>query len=179
MSSMVANLGPVSPTMAGQEKANSSLAYNPRCLKRDLTTYASSNWLTVNNLLNVTVGTASASIKTMQDEFQGRFSQGFLGLHAAGHFSIGGDAGDLFSSPVDPAFWLHHAMVDRTWWLWQALHPNQAQTIAGTITIFDKPPSRNATLDDALSFETVGVPSRPIRDLLNTLGDSPLCYIYV
>jgi tyrosinase len=37
-------------------------------------------------------------------------------MHAAGHFSIGGDGGDVFSSPNDPAFFLHHAMVDRVWW---------------------------------------------------------------
>lgn len=176
---MTANLGPVSPTMAGQVKTNSSLGYNPRCLKRDLSAYTASNWLTSSNLLNITIGPAAKSIETFQNELQGRFSQGFLGLHAAGHFSIGGDAGDLFSSPVDPVFWMHHAMLDRVWFIWQALHLNQAETIAGTITIFDKPPSRNATLDDPLYMGTINAPTRPISDLLSTLGDSPLCYIYL
>ncbi|KAH8195633.1 hypothetical protein TruAng_010190 [Truncatella angustata] len=176
---MTANLGPISPTMAGQAKVNSTFAYNPRCLKRDLTNYASSNWLTVNNLVNLTLGSASHSIGSFQNELQGRFSQGFLGLHAAGHFSIGGDAGDLFSSPVDPAFWLHHAMLDRIYWLWQALHLNQALSIAGTITLFNNPPSRNTTLEDVIFMGQSNAPARPIGELLNTLGDDPFCYIYL
>ena len=65
---MIANLGPVSPTMRGQTKVNGSLSYNPRCLKRDLTTYASSNWLTVQNFLNLTTGDASKSVKLFQNE---------------------------------------------------------------------------------------------------------------
>lgn len=109
---------------------------------------------------------------------QGRFSDGFLGLHAAGHFSMGGDAGDLFSSPVDPVFWLHHAMLDRVYWIWQALHREQAGTIAGTMTIGNKPPSRNATLDDLVWFNYLDVEATPIRDLTDTLGEKPLCYIY-
>ncbi|KAM0811794.1 hypothetical protein AB5N19_12150 [Seiridium cardinale] len=176
---MTANLGPISPTMAGQTKVNSTFQYNPRCLKRDLSAYTASNWLTLPNLLNLTLGSAASSVETFQNELQGRFSQGFLGLHAAGHFSIGGDAGDLFSSPVDPAFWLHHSMLDRVWWVWQALHLDIADTIAGTITIFNNPPSRNTSLADAIFMGQSNAPARPIGDLLNTLGDSPFCYIYL
>jgi tyrosinase len=65
---MTVNLGPVSPTMRGQEKVNGSLSHNPRCLKRDLTTFASSTWLTESNLLNITTGSASSSIKLFQTE---------------------------------------------------------------------------------------------------------------
>jgi tyrosinase len=65
---MTVNLGPVSPTMRGQEKVNGSLSHNPRCLKRDLTTFASSHWLTESNLLNITTGSASSSIKLFQTE---------------------------------------------------------------------------------------------------------------
>ncbi|KAF9699242.1 hypothetical protein EKO04_002830 [Ascochyta lentis] len=175
---MTANLGPVSPTMRGQTKVNGSLSYNPRCLKRDLTTYASSNWLTVENFLNLTTGDASKSVKLFQDELQGRFKDGFLGLHAAGHFSIGGDAGDIFSSPVDPVFFLHHAMLDRVYWIWQALHPEQANAVAGTITLNNNPPSRNTTLEDLIQTNYLGVEDTPIGDLTNTLGEKPLCYIY-
>ncbi|KAL1611680.1 hypothetical protein SLS59_000399 [Nothophoma quercina] len=175
---MLANLGPVSPTMRGQTKVNGSLSYNPRCLKRDLTTYASSNWLTVQNFLNLTTGDASKSVKLFQNELQGRFSDGFLGLHAAGHFSIGGDAGDIFSSPVDPVFFLHHTMLDRVYWIWQALHPEQANTVADTITLSNNPPSRNATLEDLIQVNYLNVEATPIGDLTDTLGEKPLCYIY-
>ena len=110
--------------------------------------------------------------------FQGRFSDGFLGLHAAGHFSIGGDAGDIFSSPVDPVFFLHHAMVDRVYWLWQALHKEKANTVAGTITLNNNPPSRNTTLEDLIQMNYLSVEATPIGDLTDTLGAKPLCYIY-
>ncbi|KAJ4364847.1 hypothetical protein N0V95_000596 [Ascochyta clinopodiicola] len=173
------NLGPVSPTMAGQKAVSSALAWNPRCLKRDLTSYASSNWLTLGNLYNLTLGDASKNIKTFQDELQGRFPDGFLGLHAAGHFSIGGDGGDLFSSPNDPVFWMHHAMLDRVWWMWQALHLNQAKTISGTITIFNKPPSRDATLEDLIRFNYLNLPDVSNVDVMSTLSGEPLCYIYL
>jgi len=65
---MIANLGPVSPTMTGETRVNGSLTYNPRCLKRDLTTFASLKWMTVENLQNLTTGDASKSIKLFQDE---------------------------------------------------------------------------------------------------------------
>jgi hypothetical protein len=35
---------------------------------------------------------------------------------------MGGDPGrDFFTSPGDPLFYLHHGMIDRTWWIWQSL----------------------------------------------------------
>lgn len=176
---MTVNLGPVSPTMAGETKVPGRFAWNPRCLKRDLSAYTAEKWLTPTNMLNLTTGPAAGSIETFQNELQGRFPQGFLGLHVAGHFMIGGDAGDLYSSPVDPLFYLHHTMLDRVWWLWQALHPHQAFTVAGTLTIFNNPPSRNTTLKDIIYMGQSNAPQRPISQLLNTLGGKPLCYVYL
>lgn len=173
------NLGPVAPVQDGVKKPNSTFAPNPRCLKRDLSSYSASTWLTIPNLLNITVGAASKNIQTFQDELQGRNSDGFLGLHGAGHYTMGGDAGDVFSSPNDPIFFLHHAMVDRVWWIWQSLHLEQARSVAGTITMFNEPPSRNATLDDMIGFEYLDIEATKIRDVLSTLDGTPLCYIYL
>ncbi|KAH7067656.1 hypothetical protein BKA63DRAFT_479709 [Paraphoma chrysanthemicola] len=173
------NLGPVSPTMAGETRVTERLAYNPRCAKRDLTTFASSTWLTVENLYNLTLGTASENIETFQNEFQGRFADGFLGLHAAGHFALGGDAGDLYSSPNDPVFFLHHAMVDRVWWIWQALHLDQAKTVAGGTTLLNSASSPKATLKDLIQMNYLDLPDVKIEEVLSTLGGEPLCYIYL
>jgi tyrosinase len=109
---------------------------------------------------------------------QGRFSDGFLGLHAAGHFAMGGDAGDIFSSPNDPVFFLHHAMLDRVWWLWQALHLDQAETVAGTLTLSNRPPSRNATVEDVVLMKYLGLEAREIKELLSIV-DGPFCYVYL
>lgn len=173
------HLGPNSPTMAGEVRVNETFAYNPRCLKRDLTTYASTTWLTTTNLWNLTLGPASRNIETFQNEFQGRFNQDFLGLHAAGHFAIGGDAGDFFSSPNDPVFFMHHAMVDRVWWIWQALHLSQAKSVAGTITLLNTPPSRETSLEDLVQTNWLGLEDRRIGELLGTLDGTPFCYIYL
>ncbi|KAG9499529.1 hypothetical protein J7337_007985 [Fusarium musae] len=173
-----ANLGPPSPGMDGMEATATPLEYNPRCLRRDLGRYAIDKWMTLPNLYNVTLGDASHSIQVMQDEFQGRFPDLFLGLHGAGHFAIGGDSSDLYSSSNEPIFFLHHAMVDRVYWIWQALHPKQARDIAGTITIGNRPPSRDALKSDPLNMG-VNAAEITIDDALDTLGGSPFCYIYL
>jgi tyrosinase len=69
-------------------------------------------------------------------------------------------------------------MLDRVWWLWQALHREQAATIAGTITLSNRPPSRNATLDDVVQMNYLGLEARKIGDLLSVV-DGPFCYIYL
>ncbi|KAK1969298.1 Di-copper centre-containing protein [Colletotrichum sublineola] len=175
---MTVNLGPVNPGMDGlKANPNGRLGYNPRCLSRDLNSYAATNWFTTQNLLNITLGQASQSIELFQNELQGRFSDGFLGMHAAGHFTVNGEASDLYSSVVDPTFFLHHAMVDRVYWLWQALHLWKASDIAGTITLNNRPPSRNTLKNDTLNMG-VTAESTTIDNVLNTLGGSPLCYLY-
>ncbi|KAJ0122034.1 fad binding domain-containing protein [Diaporthe amygdali] len=178
---MTVHLGPVAPGMAGL-KVNPSpdgpLGYNPRCLSRDLGDYTSSTWFTSENLLNITIGDASSSIELFQNELQGRFADQFLGMHASGHMAVGGEASDLFSSINDPSFWFHHSMVDQVYWIWQALHLDQAATIAGTITILNTPPSRDASTADIINVG-VNAPDVTIEDVLDTLGESPLCYIYV
>ncbi|TGJ87734.1 hypothetical protein E0Z10_g1063 [Xylaria hypoxylon] len=174
----VINLGPVFPIQDGMAPSPSTLGFNPHCLSRDLSAFTATNWLTLANVLNVTVGAASRSVLLFQNELQGRFTDGFLGLHTAGHGVMGGVGGDLFASPVDPVFFLHHGMVDRIYWIWQALHLAQAQTLAGTLTLFNNPPSRDTSVNDIIDLG-VNAPSQKIGDVLNTLGGSPLCYIYV
>ncbi|KAI0862673.1 Di-copper centre-containing protein [Xylaria cubensis] len=173
----VINLGPVDPIQDGMKPFPDHLGYNPHCLSRDLSAFTAVNWLTLENIMNVTVGAASQSVLAFQNELQGRFADGFLGLHTAGHGVMGGVSGDLYGSPVDPVFFLHHAMVDRLYWLWQALHPSLARTIEGTLTLFNEPPSRNTSTCDLIDLG-VNAPSLKIANVLDTLG-SDLCYIYI
>lgn len=152
--------------------------HNPRCLRRDLSPYISKKWFTTANLLNVTIGEASLTHRAFWMEISGRYPDGFLGLHTSGHYAMGGDATDLYSSVNDPAFWLHHAMLDRIYWIWQVLHPKEANKVAGTLTLQNKPPTRNATIDEPLELGVNGKTVK-IRDVLDTMGGSPLCYIYL
>jgi tyrosinase len=179
---MSVNLGPVSPTLqaAGVVPAPALLAYNPRCVRRDITNWVSKQWTSEQNTTDLIV--QSNDILTFQNTMQGDFNNGVYGVHTGGHFTIAGDpGGDLFASPGDPAFWLHHGQIDRVWWIWQNQNPAQrTQVIAGTITIMNTPPSRNGTLDDIIDLEVNAAPL-PIKDVVSSLGigGGPLCYIYV
>lgn len=177
---MTVNLGPVAPAMAGlapNPSPDGPLGHNPRCLSRDLSTLTTTTWWTSSNLANLTTGAASTGIALFQDELQGRFGDLFLGMHATGHIGVGGEASDFFSSITDPTFLLHHAMLDQVYWIWQALHPDQAATVAGTITLLDEPPSREALPTDGLDLG-VNAPGVSIAEVWDTLGASPLCYVY-
>ncbi|KAK8122663.1 hypothetical protein PG984_011333 [Apiospora sp. TS-2023a] len=170
------NLGPITPRMDGLTPISSLFEWNPRCLRRDLTMSAS-RFLNAENLLNITVGDASHSIQLFQDELQGvRNDPDFLGMHGSGHFSMGADGTDLYASINDPAFWLHHSMLDRVYWAWQALHPAEKGKIAGG-TVMREPDSPQAVLGDMLDVMGLDT-NRPIKDLLDTLGGTPLCYVY-
>ncbi|EEY24097.1 conserved hypothetical protein [Verticillium alfalfae VaMs.102] len=173
------NIGPVRPGRSGV-KANpgGQFAYNPRCLRRDLNSHTLIEWMTAKNLITMTVGDASHTILSFQNELQGRFSGGFGGMHAAGHAVIGGEATDPFSSPNDPSFFLHHTMIDYLYWIWQTLHPLQADQVAGIITILNNPPSRNAVKEDT-NFVGVLAKDVTIGHFINTLSGEPLCYVYV
>jgi tyrosinase len=99
-------------------------------------------------------------------------------VHAGGHFWIGGDpGGDLYASPGDPYFFLHHAQIDRTWWIWQNQDlKNRQNAIAGTNTIFNFPPSANTTLDDLIDLG-VNAPALRIGNVMSTISDQ-FCYTY-
>ncbi|RDW80146.1 hypothetical protein BP6252_04784 [Coleophoma cylindrospora] len=176
---MTVNLGPVYPTLAEPEvvPASSLLAYNPRCLKRDISVWVSSNYTT--DAIIADLITQNLDIVSFQNTMQGDFPAGIYGVHSGGHYTIGGDpGGDLFTSPGDPAFFLHHAQIDRTWWIWQNQDlANRLMAFGGTITLNNSPPSRNGTLNDTIDLG-INAGAIPIRDIMNTMA-GPLCYIYV
>lgn len=82
---MSVNLGPVSPTLQepDQVKNNATTytgsAYNPRCLKRDISSWVSSRWST--DQQSVDLITKSNDIATFQTTMQGDFGKGFYGVH--------------------------------------------------------------------------------------------------
>lgn len=90
---------------------------------------------------------------------------------------MGGDGSDVYSSLNDPAFYLHHTMFDRIFSIWQALHPEEARDVTGPLTHTNDPPTRNTTADGELIMGVLGE-TRPIKDVLDTLGNTPLCYVY-
>ncbi|KAL3422255.1 tyrosinase central domain-containing protein [Phlyctema vagabunda] len=175
---MSVNLGPISPTLDEPEVTPVAgfFDYNPRCLKRDVSVWVSSQWTTDDN--STSLLTENPDIYWFQTVMQGDFSTGFYGVHTGGHFTIGGDpGGDIFASPGDPAFWLHHGQIDRTYWIWQNQDLEARQNaVSGTITLNNNPPSRNGTLEDIIDLNVLADPIT-IGDAMSTLS-GPFCYIY-
>ncbi|KAJ8488247.1 hypothetical protein ONZ45_g14025 [Pleurotus djamor] len=98
-----------------------------------------------------------------------------LRIHDGGHLAIGGELGDMYSSPADPLFYLHHANLDRVWWLWQAKDlSKRLEEISGYTTF--TPPFTNVTLDFKLKMDKLGA-LMPIRDVMD-IRASPMCYEY-
>ncbi|KAI5859643.1 Di-copper centre-containing protein [Durotheca rogersii] len=165
----------------GPNTSRTPLVPNPRCLKRDLNTQICAQWASLRNTTETII--ESPDIALFQANLQGDYrwpearKWGFA-VHGGGHFSIGGDpGGDFYFSPLEPAFYLHHGQIDRMYFIWQNLDWENRQTMAGTITMMDMPPSRNGTLDDVLDIKPVGG-SYTFRQLLDTVGGSPFCFVY-
>ncbi|KAM7201778.1 Grixazone synthase [Naviculisporaceae sp. PSN 640] len=151
-----------------------SPGYNPRCLERDL---HSAEWgpLTKPSKVSVLYETCGGSLPC----FYGLMDSPFTGIHSVGHYQLGGAAGDVFVSPGDPAFWLHHANLDRVWAVWQYLGDGEERVkeLFGTETNFNIPPSPNVTLNFSLDFGGVISPARLLGDIISPI-DGPHCYIY-
>ncbi len=177
----VVNLGPVAPTLNEPGIINytspNPLAYNPRCLRRDISSWVSSQWS--NDGQSSDLLSNYNDILSFQNRMQGDFATGFYGVHTAGHFTTGGDpGGDLFASPGEPTFFLHHAQIDRTWWIWQNQDPkNRKSAFAGGTSTLDPVNSPPGKLTDPIIMGSLA-PTIKNQDALWTTG-GPFCYIYV
>jgi tyrosinase len=148
--------------------------YTPRCLSRDLNTWVAetyTNQSDVNSLLS------SSTIADFLSTMNGAPGTYALGVHGGGHYTMGPVGSDMFASPGDPAFYLHHSQIDRMWTIWQALDPKNRQTaLSGTQTFLNIPPSANVTLNDIMNWGVLG-PEMTVAEAMGTLA-GPFCYIY-
>ncbi|RGP65856.1 tyrosinase [Fusarium sporotrichioides] len=179
---MSVNLGPAALDLPGGEvQANPRpLDYNPRCLKRDLGDSVNRRFANATSVLNNIV--QPKNVYDFQMQMQGVPGTGDIGIHGGGHYALGGDPGrDVYTSPGDPAFYLHHSMIDRVWWIWQMLDPknriNGKDALAGTNTFLNMPPSADTTFEDNIYMAWLG-PDKQIKDLMSTQS-GPFCYVYL
>lgn len=93
------------------------------------------------------------------------------GPHAWGHNGIGAVMQDVYGSPADPTFWLHHAFIDRNFRIWQNANPDRVNSINGADS-----QNRPLTLDTTINVYDIR-PTVRIRDILDTTA-STLCYRY-
>jgi tyrosinase len=83
------------------------------CIKRDSGPISDSRWTTLEAMSPIFADSRFES-------FSRRIEQAG---HAGVHVAIGGDMRDTNVSPFDPLFFLHHANVDRFFWIWQLKNP--------------------------------------------------------
>ncbi|KAF2721002.1 tyrosinase [Polychaeton citri CBS 116435] len=168
------NMGPIDSPY--NDNVENHMDYNPRCLSRDLNSWFSQRYNSYVNLTEVVL--EQTRIEDLQDLFQGYGSDtNRLGCHGGGHWLVGAVMSDFHSSPADPLFYLHHAMVDKAWTIWQNLDISGRQNaIKGTSTTANSPPSADMTLNDQLPFGFVR-PSIRFGDVMDTFS-GPFCYRY-
>ena len=160
------HLGPIPISVLADQvlPANWTHRHN-HCLRRDFNVPVAqqfSNATAVAHLLNAPdIG-----------EFQSRMSGVGTkppGPHTAGHLQIGMDMFDLFTSPGDPAFFFHHANVDRMWTIWQERDLlNRQYALNGTVLNYDPPEAPLLTLETVVDWGVLGG-ARPFVELMSNV----------
>ncbi|KFZ01651.1 hypothetical protein V501_09890 [Pseudogymnoascus sp. VKM F-4519 (FW-2642)] len=162
--------------------------YNPHCLTRDF-----SPWLATQKLqfINSFTPFLQTTFSKFDVAVQGSIDVAGLTYHGGGHLSVGGDLGtmgDVYASPGDPLFFLHHANMDRLWNLWQRIDfPRRSKDIAGPTVQFTAPfdffgpaTSTNVTLDYAMDFKHLASSSSSVKiSEVMDIQAGRLCYTYV
>ncbi|KAK0731025.1 hypothetical protein B0H67DRAFT_639457 [Lasiosphaeris hirsuta] len=159
-----------------------SVTYNPQCLRRDLSPYFAARYL-AKNQTQLTL--AQPDFGWFARTVEGGPSFEASGVHGGEHYSVGGtygQMGDLYTSPADPLFYLHHANLDRLWWSWQKLSPAaRLADVSGPIFLmdYDNAQGGNVTLDFPLTAG-VNAPDVTICNVMNIADCSRtgLCYEY-
>ncbi|SPQ26437.1 88c663b0-d9d2-428b-889e-92a8e620b601 [Thermothielavioides terrestris] len=164
-------LGPVGYEPKGPD---GGLGYNPRCLTRDLSPEFSKG--TRPSAVTALVDGCKDDLGCVNEEMD--MAGGVPGgIHASGHWQVGLHALDVYASPSDPVFWLHHTQVDRVWTIWQGQNiEGRTRQVWGTSTAANIPPTPNVTLDTMMDFGVLG-PAKSIRQLVSPV-EGEYCYMY-
>lgn len=156
-----------------------AFAYTPRCLTRNLNNYIAQSFTSqcdVDRLLS------SPNISTLQHNMDVSVwpdlrRAGIMGPHAAAHMQLGRAMDDFWTAPQEPAFMLHHAMVDRVWTLWQAQDPeNRQYALNGTSTMLNPPDTPEVDLDTQVTWGSLGE-NKTLLELMSTEAYE-FCYEY-
>ncbi|TLS30417.1 hypothetical protein PpBr36_02328 [Pyricularia pennisetigena] len=172
-------LGPVGTIEGVPAGPNNGLGENPRSWKRDVgpgVNMRFANYTTVLNLLT------APDIDSFRNVSEGGKGTSEIGPHGGGHYTIGGDpGGDVFTSPNDPAFYVHHGQMDRVWFLWQEqdranrLH-DLGKGLYAHQTWWNEPASNLTSPDEIIDLGYAGG-KIAIKDVADTTS-GPFCYIY-
>jgi len=173
----VPTLGFIDPLflISGQPLPNNTYAYNASCIIRDLNQYVAQTYTNLDLVLNTTHAPSAADLEY---DLNGVIGGSSLGVHSAGHFTVGGFMNSIHVSVQDPIWWALHTNIDRIYTSWQAANPEIAAELYGTMTANNAPPSDNVTLDtiepDWGYFDSSAI---PVKNLISTTS-GPFCYTY-
>lgn len=156
------------------------LGENPRPFRRDVgpgVNMRFANYTTVLNLLR------APDIDAFRLVSEGIKDTIEIGPHGGGHYVMGGDpGGDVFTSPNDPAFFVHHGQMDRMWALFQEMDPDTRHKDLGSglyahQTWWNAPPSDLTSMDEVLDLG-YAAGNITIREVMDTTK-GPFCYFYL
>ncbi|KAL1835928.1 hypothetical protein VTJ49DRAFT_5858 [Mycothermus thermophilus] len=183
---MVVSLGPKS-TIVRDIPPNpraDGLGSNPRCLRRDVNKYSAAG-ARANYTFSAIVD--HPTIDSFYNRYLGqpqlKDDPNPWGIHMAGHYIIGGDpGGDFYASPGDPAFYFHHGMLDRVWWIWQMQDPDNRINAVPTHGNLGAPPEGGGgggIWDEVVDLGWTAPPVK-LMDLNEQLGGlgGEFCYVY-
>ncbi|KAI1840816.1 hypothetical protein JX266_012964 [Neoarthrinium moseri] len=160
-------------------------SYSPHCLTRDLAPPFAIEKL---NHAAVLHALEAPNYYEFDIRVEGGVDVPGMTYHGGGHLGVGGDLGEIgnvYSSPGDPLFYLHHANMDRLWYTWQKLDwPARRSDIGGPDTQFAYPfaffgdiPYSNVTLDYTMDFGPLRKNIK-IREVMDPQSGA-LCYKYL
>ncbi|KAH8147820.1 uncharacterized protein LAJ45_08286 [Morchella importuna] len=159
-----------------------NLERNNQCLTRDIAFPIILKCLTATA---VDKALAAENYQAFDMEAEGGTTPEAFTYHAGGHLGIGGAYGtiaDIYASPGDPLFYLHHANMDRIWWMWQSQDlATRLTDISGPIVQFGYPFSNNTsggnvTLDFKIHLNELAG-NVTLEQMMNIKGGD-LCYDY-
>lgn len=170
---------PTTYVLDGLDLPSWAFQKNTSCLTRDLNTYAAQTYTNYDLLYQAL---NAATISDFSDQVNGILGGGTLGLHSGAHFVVGSPASSLYVSPMDPVWYPLHTMLDNIYTAWQSRHPDVANTVYGTNTAVNKPPSAATTLETpepdwgyfGYAHDADGI---NVGELMSTTG-GPFCYKY-
>ncbi|KAK0383140.1 hypothetical protein NLU13_9053 [Sarocladium strictum] len=97
------------------------------------------------------------------------------GPHGMIHACLGGEMNPT-TSPNEPLFFLHHAQIDRLWWMWQREEEDRLKEYTGEALHSGEEGSRAVSLDDWLLMGDLAEDVK-VADVMDTRGEK-LCFEY-
>ncbi|KAL1860703.1 hypothetical protein Daus18300_009046 [Diaporthe australafricana] len=147
--------------------------YNPRCLQRDLNDIG----YQFTNQTVIDLALAQPEIGALTEFVNSGVRGEQMGPHGGGHFAVGPLLFDTFASPFDPAFFVHHAMMDKLWLDWQKIDFAEREfQYNGTSTVFNGNSTPPVTNDTDMFFNSIGA-SIKVKDVVD-VQSGPYCYRY-